>query len=712
MNQKSSQKKVSPDVSQPHQPPKDSSSTKARVEGEPYSNDSIPKIALESSKLPTPTSYHQSGPVITPVTATFEGEPPLDGSILKGTLQSSQPSSPWFQGNPTRLVPIPPVPSDPLHLLNSSTQQLRGNHLFQEQSIEVSVIVEYLQKYPLAYALLTYSPTPQSLFSDVFQSVAISPRAKSKHLDVEFDLFLANLVLTKEEFAISLGLSNGSRKPTTFFTPSSAQLLTMFKGMGYKFEENSKLNLSRNRKACLPTPWHFLNSILTRCIFGSVGGRTHGKTDLWIVMYGLFYDINVAYASLIWEDVLTFLPASKNKFLIHHPCGWSIIIHDVINNSNLTPKGIPEGPLPKFLQEALRSCNQEVGLKKKRANSDQPPLVPSLAVSNDNLGVDLDEPTFPLKTGTTSKPLSFLDSLFQAPSDYVEPSSLALVSPAGFQSVLESPRNHVSLDYDSLEDDDQDSVKKSELEDLPKSFPVQDNQDEDTPMQTVDIPSSEGLIVDDEPHDMSIVLYSKPSTRTFNIDLNDYSPSPHKESQEHDDIQEAKFSYFPPDPPQDDDTPADTNKANTSEPEPEHNVCILFETTEAQVKKLRSPLKTLMAQLHISWEKLFSHIKAQDQYISTLETSVAELSKGLASSSMSPFQAFREQVQCQLDSLQSDIANLSKCNSQKENNSSGEIYSLQKTVHLVVNEVKDIKTQSSSSDIRKLQKKVASTESK
>nr|KAJ0208700.1 hypothetical protein LSAT_V11C400218990 [Lactuca sativa] len=78
----------SPNVSQPNQSSKVSSSTKALDEGEP------------SSEHSTPTSHHQFGQVITPVTATFEGEPPLNGSILKGTLQSSQPSSPWFQGEP------------------------------------------------------------------------------------------------------------------------------------------------------------------------------------------------------------------------------------------------------------------------------------------------------------------------------------------------------------------------------------------------------------------------------------------------------------------------------------------------------------------------------------------------------------------------------------------------------------------------------------
>lgn len=106
-----------------------------------------------------------------------------------------------------------------------------------------------MQKYPLAYALLATSLTLESLISDVFQSAVISPRRKSKQLDVEFNLFRTNLVLTKEESTISLGLSDCSCKPSTFVTPSSAQLLTMFKAMEYKFEEKVEPNLSRSKKA-------------------------------------------------------------------------------------------------------------------------------------------------------------------------------------------------------------------------------------------------------------------------------------------------------------------------------------------------------------------------------------------------------------------------------------------------------------------------------
>ncbi|CAI9279870.1 unnamed protein product [Lactuca saligna] len=143
-------------------------------------------------------------------------------------------------------------------------------------------------------------------------------------------------------------------------------------------------------------------------------------------------------------------------------------------------------------------------------------------------------------------------------------------------------------------------------------------------MQKIVIPSTEGLIVDDEPNDMSIFLYSKASTKTFNIDLDDYSPSPQKESQENDKNQDEKFSTFQLDPPQEDDAQAHKEEETMSELVPKHirliaqmiadgieeipfhtsshskyldksqwylermvdNVCILNKTSEVLVKKL------------------------------------------------------------------------------------------------------------------------------
>ncbi|CAH1413457.1 unnamed protein product [Lactuca virosa] len=186
-------------------------------------------------------------------------------------------------------------------------------------------------------------------------------------------------------------------------------------------------------------------------------------------------------------------------------------------------------------------------------------------------------------------------------------------------------------------------------------------------MQTVYLPSNEGMIVDDEPNHMSIVLYSKESNKTFNIHLDDYSPSPQKESQENYGTQEENFSCFPPDPPRDDGTPVDTYKENTFEPKPERTRLTAqmftideFHGTAAYIKgqivcnmrrietldlKIENTIKDHISPMYqkiddflrslsnldyiyeAKLDHLQSHITAQDWYIVTLEKSVAELSK-------------------------------------------------------------------------------------
>ncbi|CAI9262184.1 unnamed protein product [Lactuca saligna] len=88
--------------------------------------------------------------------------------------------------------------------------------------------------------------------------------------------------------------------------------------------------------------------------------------------------------------------------------------------------------------------------------------IPSPTIYDDNHGSNLEEPTSVPKSGTTSKSFSLIDFLFQSPSDSDEPSSSTPVPPAHVQSALESPSYHVSLGYDSLEDDNQDDDNQSE----------------------------------------------------------------------------------------------------------------------------------------------------------------------------------------------------------------------------------------------------------
>lgn len=134
-----------------------------------------------------------------------------------------------------------------------------------------------------------------------------------------------------------------------FVTPTIDQLITMLMEMGYIFEKDKEKNISRIKKACLPSQWHFLIFVITRCLLKSVGGGSRGITNLWTIMYSLYYDVKVEYASIIWENFLTNLPASKNYFKVDHTLWWSTIIHDTITNALQSSGGILDGKIPTFL---------------------------------------------------------------------------------------------------------------------------------------------------------------------------------------------------------------------------------------------------------------------------------------------------------------------------------------------------------------------------
>ncbi|CAH1449507.1 unnamed protein product [Lactuca virosa] len=100
-----------------------------------------------------------------------------------------------------------------------------------------------------------------------------------------------------------------------------------------------------------------------------------------------------------------------------------------------------------------------------------------------------------------------------------------------------------------------------------------------------------------------------------------------------------------------------------------HNTIeVLLSPMYQKIDEFIQSLSSLDSVYEAMLDHLQSHITAPDRYTSSLEKSIAELSKASASSSTSPFQAFSEQVQCQLDSLRSNIDNISKSNSQQVNN--------------------------------------------
>ncbi|CAH1448893.1 unnamed protein product [Lactuca virosa] len=236
-------------------------------------------------------------------------------------------------------------------------------------------------------------------------------------------------------------------------------------------------------------------------------------------------------------------------FKIHHPCWWSIILHAMTTNDLQPLVDIPEGPIPTFLY--MTPYKMRVASESKF-----PHRIIILSVILEKLDIDstyirsyhkciyriIVSPKKGKKKSNNalkkmmkklkkSKP-DPTPSVYSQDASHVcvQSSSPAPDSWTSNQSEQTGPSNCATMvDSFSNHDDEQEGEKQT-----PQTLSTQDDQDKNIPMQTVAIPPSEGLIVDDEPTNMSIILHSKVSFRAFNIDLDNYYPSPHKESHEND----------------------------------------------------------------------------------------------------------------------------------------------------------------------------------
>lgn len=63
------------------------------------------------------------------------------------------------------------------------------------------------------------------------------------------------------------------------------------------------VNISSFKKTSqLPSIWSFLFGIILRCLTRRSYGLDKAKPEVYSVMVGLYYGLNVDYASLLWEE--------------------------------------------------------------------------------------------------------------------------------------------------------------------------------------------------------------------------------------------------------------------------------------------------------------------------------------------------------------------------------------------------------------------------
>ncbi|KAI3510833.1 hypothetical protein L1887_17970 [Cichorium endivia] len=201
----------------------------------------------------------------------------------------------------------------------------------------IAALVECLKKSVLGHAL-TFTPiVPATLVHRAhYTSNALfdaNNQVKSVFYEiVDNDGNTKKVQLTKEKFAEALHLPIYNSKEMV--VPSADQLVAMFNEMGY---EPQLEKISNFKKPQLPDLWRYFFSIFLRCLSGRTSGLDSASVAFHGLLYGIYYDVKVDFASILWADFCSHINHSLKGTEISNARFWSIVVHAQYQKSGYVP---------------------------------------------------------------------------------------------------------------------------------------------------------------------------------------------------------------------------------------------------------------------------------------------------------------------------------------------------------------------------------------
>ena len=174
--------------------------------------------------------------------------------------------------------------------IQSTNYQVEGDvSLYPE---ELKMLVVALQHSVLDATMFNSFEVPMT-----WLSMASSTASYNKATDViTFNRVNEKRIrLTKKTFTQIVEIPNS----TPLFQPSSAQILFMFNKMGH---QPPLIKISYFKKFGLPCIWNFLVGIYLRCLTGRSVGLGNRRMEVYAMVAGLYYDLNVDFATHMWKE--------------------------------------------------------------------------------------------------------------------------------------------------------------------------------------------------------------------------------------------------------------------------------------------------------------------------------------------------------------------------------------------------------------------------
>lgn len=149
--------------------------------------------------------------------------------------------------------------------------------------------------------------------------------------------------LTKKQFTQILLLPSSGN----FSEVSTDQVIYMFNEMGH---QPTLTNISHFKKLSLPCVLSLRFRIVLRCLIGRSIGLDKAKLEVYLVVAGIYYGLNVDYASMLWEEFGTSISHSKLATGVSSARFWGLIMKEIYSREDiLIPSDVDTAEFPSMI---------------------------------------------------------------------------------------------------------------------------------------------------------------------------------------------------------------------------------------------------------------------------------------------------------------------------------------------------------------------------
>lgn len=135
--------------------------------------------------------------------------------------------------------------------------------------------------------------------------------------------------LTKRKFAQILKLPNTG----PFYEVTNEQVAHKFNKMGYQPPLTGNSHFC---KTTLPCIWNFLFRIFLCCLTGRSTGIDKAKLEVYAMIVGLYYNLNVNYVTQLWEEFEIGISHTNVTNGVWCARYWSLILREVYEKDGIS----------------------------------------------------------------------------------------------------------------------------------------------------------------------------------------------------------------------------------------------------------------------------------------------------------------------------------------------------------------------------------------